>query len=181
MPAPLNDDEKLRSEILNLFKYTQKMRQEIAQINVREDERTHFESASDHLDEIVMSTEKATDSILEQLEEIDSTVDEIRESKDSERVSALCDQINDKTMAAIESCTFQDITGQRVGKIVKSLQFVEERINAMVALWGRDDIEAILAEVGAEMEKPEGDEALLNGPQLPGESISQDDIDALFA
>ena len=75
----------------------------------------------------------------------------------------------------------EDITGQRVGKIVKSIQFVEERIDAMVALWGRDDIETILTEVGAEMEMPEGDEALLNGPQLPGESISQDEIDALFA
>ena len=59
--------------------------------------------------------------------------DQIRESGDA---SALCDQINEKTMAAIECCTFQDITGQRVGKIVKSLQFVEERIDAMVALWG---------------------------------------------
>ena len=84
-------------------------------------------------------------------------------------------------MAAIECCTFQDITGQRVGKIVKSLQFVVERINAMVVLWGRDDIESVMKEIGMEMEMPEGDEALRNGPQLPGESISQDDIDKLFA
>ena len=41
--------------------------------------------------------------------------DQIRESGDA---SALCDQINEKTMATIECCTFQDITGQRVGKIV---------------------------------------------------------------
>ncbi|MDD9903693.1 MAG: hypothetical protein OXT06_09015 [Rhodospirillaceae bacterium] len=174
----LTEDEKLRSEILNLFKYIQKMREEIAQVHVRMDERTHFESASEHLDEIVAATEKATDSILENLEEIDSVADQIREGGDA---SALCDQINEKTMAAIECCTFQDITGQRVGKIVKSLQFVEERIDAMVALWGRDDIESVMEEIGMEMEMPEGDEALLNGPQLPGESISQDDIDKLFA
>ena len=174
----LTEDEKLRSEILNLFKYIQKMREEIAQVHVRMDERTHFESASEHLDEIVAATEKATDSILENLEEIDSVADQIREGGDA---SALCDQINEKTMAAIESCTFQDITGQRVGKIVKSLQFVEERIDAMVALWGRDDIEPVMEKIGMEMEMPEGDEALLNGPQLPGESISQDDIDKLFA
>ena len=64
---------------------------------------------------------------------------------------------------------------------MKSLQFVEERIDAMVALWGRDDIESVMEKIGMEMEMPEGDEALLNGPQLPGESISQDDIDKLFA
>ena len=174
----LTENEKLRSEILNLLKYIQKMREEIAQVHVRMDERTHFESAEEHLDEIVAATEKATDSILENLEKIDSVADQIREGGDA---SALCDQINEKTMAAIECCTFQDITGQRVGKIVKSLQFVEERIDAMVALWGRDDIESVMEEIGMEMEMPEGDEALLNGPQLPGESISQDDIDKLFA
>ena len=174
----LTEDEKLRSEILNVFKYIQKMREEIAQVHVRMDERTHFESASEHLDEIVAATEKATDSILENLEEIESVAVQIREGGDA---SALCDQINEKTMAAIECCTFQDITGQRVGKIVKSLQFVEERIDAMVALWGRDDIESVMEKIGMEMEMPEGDEALLNSPQLPGESISQDDIDKLFA
>ena len=96
----LTEDEKLRSEILNLFKYIQKMREEIAQVHVRMDERTHFESAEEHLDEIVAATEKATDSILENLEKIDSVADQIREGGDA---SALCDQINEKTMAAIES------------------------------------------------------------------------------
>ena len=64
---------------------------------------------------------------------------------------------------------------------MKSLQFVEERIDAMVALWGREDIESVMEEIGMEIEMPEGDEALRNGPQLPGDSISQDDIDELFA
>lgn len=174
------ENDKLRSEIYNLFKYIQKMRDEIAQINVRMDERTHFQSVSEHLDEIVASTEHATDSILEKLEEIDTFVEEIRKSEAGGRVPELCDQINEKTMAAIESCTFQDITGQRVHRIVKSMQFVEERVNAMVDLWGRDDIEALREEFG-DMDDRTGDEALLNGPQLPGESISQDEIDKLFA
>ena len=181
MDALQSQHEKLRSEILNLFKYIQKMRSEIAQINMRLDERTHFQSASEHLDEIVASTERATDGILEQLEEIDNVAGEIRECGDADRIAELCDQINQKTMAAIESCTFQDITGQRVGRIVKSLQFVEERVDAMVELWGRNDIEEILEQLGEEIELPAGDEALLNGPQLPGESISQDEIDKLFA
>ena len=55
------------------------------------DERTHFECASKHLDEIETATEKATNSILENLEEFDSVADQIREGGDA---SALCDQIN---------------------------------------------------------------------------------------
>jgi chemotaxis protein CheZ len=78
----------------------------------------------------------------------------------------------------MEACTFQDITGQRVTKIIRSMQFVEERVLAMVDLMGRDSVEkkaAVLSD-----ETPEKD-PLLNGPQLPGNAISQDDIDKLFA
>lgn len=180
MTALKRENEKLRSEIFNLFNYIQSLRTEIVQINGTWDERTHFQSVSEHLDEIVTSTERATDVILEQIEEIDGFVDEIRNSGAVGRVPLICDQINEKTTAAIESCTFQDITGQRVNRIVKSMQFVEERVNAMVDLWGRADIEALREEFGDGDDRT-GDEALLNGPQLPGESISQDDIDKLFA
>jgi len=178
--GPEAGKQKLRSEIFNLFNYIQSLRTEIVQINSRLDERTHFQSVSDHLDEIVTSTESATDTILEQIEGIEGFVEEIRNSGAVGRVPELCDQINEKTTAAIESCTFQDITGQRVNRIVKSMQFVEERVDAMVDLWGRADIEALRDEFG-DVDDRTGDEALLNGPQLPGESISQDDIDKLFA
>ncbi len=179
MPQFRAENEKLRSEILNLFQYIQRMRQEIAHVTSPDENRTHFESASEHLDAIVESTEVATNGILEQLEDIDGITDEIREVADNEKVSELCDQVAQKAMNAIEACTFQDITGQRVSRVIRSMNFVEERVNAMIDLWGREDIEALGFEFPDD--KPTGDEALLNGPQIPGEEISQDDIDKLFA
>jgi chemotaxis protein CheZ len=180
MTALQRENEELRSEIFNLFKYIQSLRTEIVQINSHTDDRTHFQTMSEHLDEIVSSTEQATDSILEKLEAIDSFVDEIRNSGANGKVPKICDRISETTMAAVESCTFQDITGQRVNRVVKSMQFVEERVSAMVDLWGRDNIEALREEFG-DLDTRTGDEALLNGPQLAGESISQDEIDKLFA
>lgn len=179
MPKLRAENTKLRSEILNLFQYIQRMRQEIAHVSVRDDDRTHFEAASEHLDAIVESTEVATNGILEQLEGIDELVEEIREAVGDQHVSQLCDKISQRTMNAIEACTFQDITGQRVSRVIKSMKFVEERVDAMIDLWGRDDIEALGIELPSN--KPTGDEALLNGPQIPGEEISQDEIDKLFA
>jgi chemotaxis protein CheZ len=80
----------------------------------------------------------------------------------------------------MEACTFQDITGQRVTKIVRSMQFVEERVNSMVSLWGSEAIEETAATYG-NTDGRDGDEKLLNGPALPSEtSISQDEIDKLF-
>ena len=107
-------DERLRSEILNLFQYTQRMREEIAQMNAVDDERTRFESVAQQLDAIVKSTEDATNGILEQLVGIDDLVKQIRQSGADKNVSLLCDKIGEISMRAIEACTFQDITGQRI-------------------------------------------------------------------
>jgi len=71
----------------------------------------------------------------------------------------------------------QEIAGQRITKVVKSVTYVEDRVNALINVWGKDEIDSI--EVKAEKEKTE-DEKLLAGPALEGEGISQDEIDKLF-
>lgn len=174
-------DTKLKTEIVSLVQYIRRFREEIAHMVRREDDQTRFESMSDQLDEIVGATERATNSILESVEAIDSVVDDLRAADTDEKRTALCDDISNHTMNAMEACTFQDITGQRVTKIVRSMKFVEERVDILTELWGRDEIEDMAVSIPGEEEERSGDEALLNGPALPAEtSISQDDIDKLF-
>ncbi|MDX1737914.1 MAG: hypothetical protein R3261_06730 [Alphaproteobacteria bacterium] len=177
----VNTDLKLKSEIVSLVQYIRRFREEIAHMVQRENDQTRFESMSDQLDEIVDATERATNSILESVEAIEGTIDAIREADDSAERNALCDKIFDNSMRAMEACTFQDITGQRVTKIVRSMKFVEQRVDKLAELWGRDEIEGLAQTIpGGEVQKSE-DEKLLNGPALPAESsISQDDIDKLF-
>jgi chemotaxis protein CheZ len=173
-------DRQLKSEIVSLVQYVRRFREEIAQMVASDGDQTRFDTMADQLDAIVGATEEATHSILERMEEIDGVVEELREADDREARAALCDKVNDRTMAAIEACTFQDITGQRVTKIVRSMKFVEERVNTMIGLWGEEEINRLAGEY-AEQSKPEGDDALLNGPALKKEaSISQDEIDKLF-
>ena len=76
-----------------------------------------------------------------------------------------------------KACSFQDITGQRVNKVVKSITYVEERVNSLVKLWGREELAEV--EVVADRETTP-DEQLLSGPQSEGRGLSQDDIDNLF-
>ena len=104
-------DSKLRSEILNLLQYVQRLRQEIATVSKREDDQTAFESMSDQLDAIVAATEKATDTILEAMEAIGDKVEALRAEEKAAARNALCDQIADETMQVMEACAFQDITG----------------------------------------------------------------------
>ncbi len=174
------NDRQLKSEVVSLVQYIKRFREEIAQMVAADGKQTRFETMSDQLDAIVGATEDATQSILEHMETVDELVEKLRGADKAADREALCDQINEKTMAAIEACTFQNITGQRVTNSVRSMKFVEERVNVMIDLWGHDEINRLASEF-AEDTKPEGDAALLNGPALKKEaSISQDEIDKLF-
>ena len=172
-------DARLRSEILNLVHYVQRLREEIAAVARRQEGQTTFESMSDQLDAIVSSTGTATHTILESVEGIVEAVTELREHPEAEAIDKLCARIDEKAVEAMEACSFQDIAGQRVSKIVRSLRFNEERVEAMAELWGREEIEALSQELPVEAEEiSEGER--LEGPQLPGAAISQDEIDKLF-
>ena len=87
------------------------------------------------------------------------------------------DLMMDAVVSIFEACNFQDITGQRIGKVVRTLDFIEERVVAMIQTWGTE----AFAHLPHTVEVPVAEEAkLLNGPQLQGKAISQADIDVLF-
>jgi chemotaxis protein CheZ len=173
-------DPKLRSEILNLFHYVQRLREEIGRIAQQPEGQTRFEKMSDQLDAILTSTGEATHSVLEGLEDISSTAEELRDIPDPAKVEELCDRITEKSMKGMEACSFQDLTGQRITKIVHSLRFIEERVDAMMEICGREGIEALVGELPPDNENLT-DGVALQGPQLPGEAVSQDEIDKLFS
>lgn len=181
MTVASKTEDKLRGEIVSLVQYVRRFREEIAQMVARENDQTHFQSMSEQLDAIIGATETATDSILQSVEDIDQVIEKLRNCEDDAERAALYDRITENTTSAMEACTFQDITGQRVTKIIRSMKFVEERVESLATLWGRDEIDDLAKDINLHKEEPTGDDALLNGPALPEEeSISQDDIDKLF-
>ena len=167
----------LRSELDGLLRYLQRVRSEIASIDRPVDAEHDFGSMGDQLDAIIEATETATNTIMEAVEKNDEVVAEIRKKIDDPEISAMLDKINANSGDVFEACSFQDITGQRVNKVIKSITYVEERVNSLIDVMGRDAIET--AEVAVVEEKTD-DEKLLEGPQLAGKGLSQDDIDSLF-
>ena len=168
--------EDLQKEILTLFQYFRRFREEIARINQTDDDGGHFQNMAEQLDEIISTTEKATDTILENLESIGDVATALRNDGKAEEA----DKIDAAITNSMEACTFQDITGQRVTKIVRSMQFVEERVGAMVDVIGRDEIVDLAKTMGDDELGKELEDALLQGPALEGDGISQDEIDKLF-
>jgi chemotaxis protein CheZ len=135
---------------------------------------------SGELDAVVAGTEKATESILSAAEFIDDHAMQLAAHVKTERDRALAAEIQEQVVLIFEACNFQDLTGQRITKVVSTLNFVENRIDRMIEIWG-----GIEQFNGIEPDRPApatGDKALLNGPALDTDvgRASQDDIDALF-
>jgi len=171
-----DQDRQLRSELAALFQYMQRVRTEIAAIHKPADEEHNFEKMSDQLDAIVAATENATSNIMATVETNEGLLQQLKDGLDDSAKLELIDQVSANNMGLFEFCSFQDITGQRVTKVVRSLTYVEDKVNALIDAWGKAELENVDVQG---LDKTD-DEKLLNGPQHEGEGISQAEIDALF-
>jgi chemotaxis protein CheZ len=170
--------KSLKRELLLLCQYILKLKQELAAISKPSSDGHRFDTMAEQLDAIVEATEGATETILGAVEEIGQMTERLRARVADKQATQLVERIDERVNAIFEACTFQDITGQRVTKIVRSVKFVDERVNAMAALWGADT----LAEAAPPEPAADEDEGAtpLQGPALKGEGVTQADIDKLF-
>ncbi|CAA7624937.1 protein phosphatase CheZ [Magnetospirillum sp. SS-4] len=176
MPKMPNDSLILKRELVGLFGHLQKIRKELAALNPP-GSTDHFGGMSEQLDEIVNATETATNTIMESMESIDGLMGEARAAAgDNPALAEVFDKVTDKVNMVFEACSFQDITGQRISKVVNSLKFVEERVNTIILTWGKDE----LTQVVVEIKEKDADKSLLNGPQLPGQGVTQADVDRML-
>ena len=163
------------AEIEALARYIHETKTEIASLRPEEITDTHLPTATDELEAVVGATEQATVSIFEAVERIE----ELTEAMDTEVSTKVVESVT----KVYEACSFQDITGQRITKVVNALKHIEAKVEALLEAFGselkRDRGQAPGAAAGLADQRPDGD--LMNGPQLPEDAKSQDDIDALLA
>src|ERR1700744_5725273 len=129
---------------------------------------------------VVGGTEEATQHILEAAEAIDQAASALSKVDSPEQKTQLTEEIQERVVAIFEACNFQDLTGQRIKKVMTTMRFIENHITVMMDIWG--GVDAIKAHVPPAVDTRTEDEKLLNGPKLESDAghASQDDIDALF-
>ncbi len=156
-------------EIESLQNLIESARKDLGSTGATEISQKHIPSATDELDAIVESTAAATSSIMDSCELIQEKASEI----EHENVAIILDEV----MKIFEACSFQDVTGQRTSKVVSLLQNIEERVSGMLSVLAKrlPGIEYKESE-----DEREGDDKLLNGPQMADKAISQVEIDALL-
>lgn len=170
------DAKRLTDNLEALFSYVQRVRTEIAALNQSGDGEDKFATMGQQLDGVLEATKDASDSIMDAIEKNNEAVAKLKESIEDDELKELLDTIEDSNNAVFEACAFQDITGQRVTKIAKSVGYVEERVTALREIWGDQELDKVEIEVVDLTD----DEKLLNGPQAKADAISQDEIDKLF-
>jgi len=193
------NDRGIYTQLQRLAEFISKTRLELASFRPTEVKQEFIPKATDELDAIVEATASATHRIMDAADVI------------MDVAGRLTKEDSDKAMAAVtsiyEACTFQDITGQRVTKVVNMLKVVEGRIDRMVAAMGdiaaqhEGDASDIPPEAASEKQtssssqsdidamfsseimaaKPPSQGSILEGPALPGHGSSQADVDAILA
>jgi chemotaxis protein CheZ len=168
---------KLREELQELSEVIMETRREIASLQSNASGKK-LNAMSDQLDAVVLDTEEATNAILEAVETIETQNESLELNASTTAENEISETIGGAVMQIYEACNFQDISGQRISKVVSTLNFVEERVKKMIDILGGDDEleEVEIVEQDVQMD----DEVELSGPQPDGHEISQDEIDSLF-
>lgn len=175
--SELKEALRLKEEFDQITDAISQTKQEIATLHYAGTQGREMAKVTDELGAIVLATEQATNQILAASERIDEIAGNLvaRLAGDDK---ALASEISDKVISIFEACNFQDITGQRVSKVVNAMRFIEERVKTMIEIWGGlERFQDVLAKI------PErhGEKALLNGPALAGEGLAdQDLVDTIF-
>ncbi len=169
----------VKNEVRALSVCIEQTKDEIAALYQSEGEDNRLTSVASYLDNIVQDTEKATGDILNLVEQVDEAAHNIRSSAPDSNTANQAEEIIDTIVKVFEACNFQDVTGQRITKVVNTLKFIDERISKIVEIWGEEDFLG----GGREVEEPKGVDgldAVVDAAPHEKEQISQDDIDALF-
>ena len=161
-------DACVGTELGKLVLFIQSARDEATSQNISEIREDDIPLATDELDAIVRQAEQATHAIMDATEQIETLIGALDDATKG--------KVFDQITRIFEACSFQDITGQRVTKVVQTLQHIEAKVSDLVRLYNG----GTSAAKSPRSEKV-GDEALLNGPQLPENAANQAEIDELFA
>jgi chemotaxis protein CheZ len=161
-------ETSLLAEVEELGRTIATAKAEIAALEVDVINVSHIPFATDELDAIIAHTAAATDAILENCE----TLDRVGASLTGQAAA----QLQEATTRIYEACSFQDITGQRITKVVGALKAIEAKVEHIVSTFGPGDGQA-----RPSLRQAVDAASLLNGPQLPATAMDQSDIDKLLA
>lgn len=164
-------DRSMHQELREILLAIESLRTELSRVDANDIFAKRIPEMGRELGAIVKATEVATDTIMNVAEQVLSA-----DKSDPEKYHA---EVEQHMMAIFEACSFQDLTGQRVTKIIHTMEVIEERIEVLCKMIENNNIAPISTSEPSAQEK-RNREKLVSGPAHEGEGVSQSDIDAMF-
>ena len=123
--------QKIRMAVSELSAALQLTRQEIDELAANEIADGGFESGMTNLDEISSQTEQATSDILVAAEAIQASASSLRErGVDAD----ICEALDQHAIDIYAACTIQDVTAQRMAKLISLVSFMEDEVHSILNL-----------------------------------------------
>ena len=162
----------LLAEIDKLRVFLQEVRLDFGAIRPASIKDLHIPRARDHLGEVVRSTGNAASEIIDACESIQAVASEVGGDA-ANRISAAL-------MSIYEACSFHDLTGQRIGKVNSTLEYIEDGLERVARRLSGEEVQSEAPITPVAEPDPGAEVDLLEGPQLPGKGLDQDAIDQLL-
>lgn len=176
----MTEINKIRDEVHGIAARIAQTKKEIGALKHPLATEDKLASASMELSSVVSQTETATSQIFDGVEKIEEIARELRTMKIDEYGQQRIAEISDMCTTIIEACSFQDLTGQRINKVVRTLAFIEERVQKMMEIWGAEEIKLLPVPDADGIHMKDVGGVVLHGPQDAEKTNSQSDIDKLF-
>ena len=122
---------------------------------------------------MVGATEEATNKIMDVCDEMSAIAKKL--------APEFKDQLINCTTKIFEACNVQNITGQRITKVVQTLKHIDSRVEALIKAMGEETHRIDGAGLITPANDVDSEKTLLNGPQLPSNAVTQDKIDRLLS
>ena len=165
-------DTAVYRELREIAGYIESLKKEIGALKANDIRTTRIPAAGQELRAVCQATEAATNTIMECAETIMAA--------DASQPGAYKALVDEKMLTIFEACSFQDITGQRIAKVVTTLQLIDERVSRFSKVIAAEDTAGHMSD-SERLREERKQRLLLDGPQLDGPQTSQSEVDAMFS
>ncbi|MCZ4271440.1 protein phosphatase CheZ [Maritalea porphyrae] len=163
-------DKSMYRELRDMLNCIEELRGDLSKVDPDDIFSRRIPEMGRELSAIVSATEVATNSIMNIAEQVMDA-----DKSDPEAYAKFVEQ---HMLAIFEACTFQDLTGQRVTRVIQTVEVIEERIGVLCRMIENNQITPNAPKI-SETEK-RNRARLVKGPANKGEGIDQDAVDAMF-
>ena len=167
----LVEDSAIRRELKDIANYIHSLRREISALQANDLRHKRIPAAGQELAAIVKATEQASNTIME--------CAEAAMAADSSDLPAYKAFVADRMTAVFEACAFQDLTGQRLARVVETLAHIETRLSRFADATKAEDASGTANDKEAS-EAERKLRLLIHGPTLAGDSMGQQEIDEII-